>query len=51
MTKLIYIANVRMPTEKAHGYQGTKMGGGVSFYADGKLIVPTRRGGGKNELI
>src|SRR3989344_6280969 len=51
MTKLIYIANVRMPTEKAHGYQVTKMCEVFSFYADVKLIVPTRRGEVKNDLF
>jgi len=40
---LYYIANVRMPTEKAHGYQVGKMCEQFAFYGtDVKLFIPTR---------
>ena len=51
MTKLAYVANVRMPTEKAHGYQVAKMCEVFAFHAEVKLVVPTRRGEIKNDLF
>ena len=42
--KLIYLANMRMPTEKAHGYQTAKMCEAFAdFGTDVFLVVPKRK--------
>lgn len=42
--KLIYIANIRFPTEKAHGYQISKMCEAFAELGlDVKLLIPTRQ--------
>jgi len=50
--KLLYLANARMPTEKAHGYQIAKM---CACYAQRgvsvALIVPTRRNALKEDVF
>ena len=41
--KILYIANVRIPTEKAHGHQIIKMAEAfISLGVDLKLIIPSR---------
>ncbi len=50
--KLVYIANVRIPTEKAHGYQICKMC--EEFSSQGikvELWVPTRENNIKEDQI
>ena len=66
MTKLIYVANVRMPTEKAHGYQVAKMcesfvlqkrritRTGTQTHTESievELIIPTRHNEIKGDLF
>ena len=41
--KIVYLANVRIPTEKAHGHQIMKMSGVFSDLVEVELVVPTRR--------
>ena len=43
MKKIIYIANVRLPTEKAHGIQTTKMCEAFGNYGlEVELVIPWR---------
>lgn len=48
MTKILYMANIRLPTEKAHGLQIMKTCEALAFAgADVELVVPRR----KNSII
>lgn len=50
--KIAYIANVRMPTEKAHGIQISKMCSALSKQGhDLVLVVPKRRNGIKEDMF
>lgn len=40
--KIIYIANLRLPTEKAHGIQIMKMCQAFAYFAEVELVVPKR---------
>ena len=42
MTRMLYIANARIPTEKAHGLQIIKMVEAFARTIDVKLIIPHR---------
>lgn len=52
MSRLIYIANQRLPTEKAHGIQISKM---CEAFADSgisvELVVPTRQNGNPQKVF
>lgn len=41
--RLVYAANIRLPTEKAHGYQIMQMCEAFSAHGQVRLIVPRRR--------
>ena len=49
--KIAYIANVRMPTEKAHGYQIAKMCEMFALHCETELFAPTRRDEVKSSLF
>ncbi len=40
--KILYLANIRLPTEKAHGLQIMKTCAALSHVAEVELVVPTR---------
>jgi len=48
--KLIYIANARIPTEKAHGIQIMKMGEAFAKYGLPRIETTDNQGLRKNEL-
>lgn len=51
MTKIIYIAHARMPTERAHGIQIVKMGEALlEAGADLELVVPSRGRGSPKDF-
>src|SRR3989344_4262882 len=49
MTKLLYVANIRFPTEKAHGKQVREMCNAFAQFAEVTLVVPNRRTEGTPE--
>lgn len=49
MRKLLYVANIRFPNEKAHGKQVREMCNAFAQFADVTLVVPNRRTEGTPE--
>ncbi len=49
MKKLLYVANIRFPTEKAHGEQVREMCNALTQFADVTLLIPNRRTEGTPE--